>query len=64
MGVYNYAERYPYICSQKLTGTHDWTRVTVEIHGPPPPDISAVHLIFRQDGSGASWLDDLEVEVL
>ncbi|MDP6777319.1 MAG: hypothetical protein QGI83_11200 [Candidatus Latescibacteria bacterium] len=63
-GVYNYPERYPYICSEKLTGTHDWTRVSVEIHGPPPPDISAVHLIFRQDGPGTSWLDDLDVEVV
>ena len=63
-GVYNYPERYPYICSQKLTGTHDWTRVSVEIHGPPPPDISAVHIICRQDGSGTTWFDDLEVEVL
>ena len=34
--VYNYPERYPYICSQKLVGTHDWTRVEAEIHGSPP----------------------------
>lgn len=57
-------ERYPYRCSQKLTGTCDWTRVQVEICGPPPPAINAVCLILRQDGSGATWFDDLEVEVL
>ena len=63
-GVDNYPERYPYICSQKLVGTHDWTQVTVEIHGPPPPDISVIYIILRQDGSGTTWFDDLEVEVL
>lgn len=63
-GVFNAPERYPYICSQKLTGTVDWTKVIVEIHGPPPPDSSAVYLILRQDGSGATWFDDLEVETL
>jgi hypothetical protein len=62
--VYNYPERYPYICSQKLVGTHDWTRVEVEIHGPPPPEISATSLILRQDGSGTTFFDDLDVEVL
>jgi len=63
-GVYNYPQRYPYVCSESLTGSNDWTKVSVEIHGPPPPDASAIFLIFRQDGSGTSWLDDLEVELL
>tara|TARA_B100001013_G_scaffold326411_1_gene238976 strand:- start:221 stop:1636 length:1416 start_codon:yes stop_codon:yes gene_type:complete len=63
-GVYNNPERFPYICSKRLTGTNDWTKVSVEIQGPPPSEISAIYLIFRQDGSGTSWLDDLEVEVL
>lgn len=63
-GVYNYPERYPYIGSQKLVGTCDWTLVSVEINGPPPPDISAIYIILRQDGSGATWFDDLQVEVL
>ena len=63
-GVYNYPERYPYICSRKLVGTQDWIQVQVEIHGPPPPDISAIGIILRQDGSGTTWFDDLEVEVL
>ncbi len=57
-------ERYPYHCSQKLVGTHDWTRVQVEIHGPPPPAIHALCLILRQDGPGTTWFDDLEVELL
>lgn len=63
-GVYNYPERYPYVCSQRLKETNDWTKVSVEIHGPPPPGVSAIYILFRQDGSGTSWLDDLEVEVL
>ncbi len=60
-GIPNYPERYPYICSDKLAGSHDWTQVSVEIHGPPPPDISTIHLILRQDGSGSTWFDDLEL---
>ncbi len=61
-GVFNEPEKYPYISSRKLTGTNDWTRVCVEIRGPSPPDSGAVYLILRQDGSGTSWFDDLEVE--
>ena len=63
-GVFNEPEKYPYVCSRKLTGTHDWTRVSVEIRGPSPPDSGAVYLILRQDGRGTSWFDDLEVEPL
>lgn len=63
-GVYNYPERFPYLCSQKLVGTHDWTKVEVEIHGPPPPGNSSIVLILRQDGPGTTWFDDLEVEIL
>ena len=62
--VYNHPERFPYICSRKLAGTNDWTRVEVEIHGPPPADISALGIVLRQDGSGTTWFDDLEVEIL
>ncbi|OGG51140.1 MAG: hypothetical protein A3F84_14445 [Candidatus Handelsmanbacteria bacterium RIFCSPLOWO2_12_FULL_64_10] len=63
-GVYNYPERYPYICSEKLSGTNDWTRVSVEIQGRHPPDCSGIHIILRQDGSGTTWFDDLRVERL
>ncbi len=63
-GVYNYPQRFPYICSQKLVGTHDWTQVEVEIHGPPPPENSSIIIILRQDGPGTTWFDDLEVELL
>ena len=62
--VYNHPERFPYICSRKLVGTNDWTRVEAEIHGPPPADISALGIVLRQDGSGTTWFDDLEVEIL
>jgi hypothetical protein len=61
-GVYNYPQRYPFVCSQKLSGDNEWTKVCVEIDGPPPPEVGAIYIIFRQDGSGTSWLDDLEVE--
>ena len=63
-GVNNYPEKYPYICSHKLLGTNDWTRVEVTINGPSPDDSGAVYLILRQDGSGTTWFDDLEVEPL
>ena len=62
--VYNHPDRYPYICSQKLVGDHDWTYVQVTISGPPPPDSSSICLILRQDGSGTTFFDDLEVERL
>ena len=61
-GIYNYQDRYPYICSQKLVGTHDWTRVQVEIHGPPPSESSSLFIMLRQDGSGTTHFDDLEVQ--
>lgn len=63
-GVYNYPECYPYHCSQKLTGTNDWTKVSVELRGPHPPKSSGAYVILRQDGGGTTWFDDLEVEVL
>ena len=61
-GVFNEPEKYPYICSRKLTGSNEWTQVSVDVRGPSPPDSGAVYLILRQDGSGTSWFDDLEVE--
>jgi len=61
--VYNHPQRHPYICSRKLSGTHDWTHVSVEICGPAPPDVSAIHVILRQDGTGTTWFDDLDVAV-
>jgi len=59
--VYNRPEPFPYICSQRLVGNHDWTRLQVEIQGPPPPEVSAIAIILRQEGSGTTWFDDLEV---
>ena len=59
--VYNYPERFPYICSERLTGTSDWTRLEVEIRGPAPEDVSAISIVLRQDGAGTSWFDDLDV---
>ena len=62
--VYNYPERFPYRCSQRLVGTHGWTRLEAEIRGPAPPDVSAISIVLRQDGSGTTWFDDVDVEVL
>ena len=62
--VYNSPERHPYICSEKLVGTNDWTRVEVEINGPPPTDISSISIILRQDGSGTTLFDDLAVDLI
>jgi len=45
-------------------GSHDWTRIEAEIHGPPPPDVSGIAIVLRQDGSGTTWFDDLQVEPL
>ena len=59
--IYNHPDRHPYICSQKLIGTHDWTRVEVEIPGPPPPESSSICIVLRQDGHGTTLFDDLEV---
>ena len=62
--IYNQADSHPYSCSQKLVGTHDWTHVQVELLGPPPPDASSICIVLRQDGSGTTLFDDLEVELL
>jgi hypothetical protein len=63
-GIYNYPQRFPYICSEKLTESNDWTRLTVEIQGPAPPEVGAIYIILRQDGKGTTWFDDLEVTLL
>ena len=59
--IYNSEELYPYHCSKYLSGTNTWTFVEVVLEGPPPPDSSSVCLIFRQDGTGKSYFDDLNV---
>ncbi len=62
---HNHEQNQPYICSPRLTGTNDWTEVEVEIQEPPPGDLAdSLAIYFRQDGSGVSWLDDLQVHVL
>ena len=62
--IYNEPERYPFICSERITGTAEWTRVCVEIHGPPPPDSSSICIALRQDGTGTTLFDDLDVQLL
>ena len=62
--IYNEPERYPFICSEKITGTAEWTGVCVEIHGPPSPDSSSICIALRQDGTGTTLFDDLDVQLL
>ena len=62
--IFNVPERYPQITSDYINGDQDWTRLELTIHGPPPPEASAVAIILRQDGVGSSWFDDIDVEVL
>ena len=59
--IYNSEELFPYHSSKYISGTKTWTLVEVELSGPPPPESSSVCLIFRHDGNGKSFLDDLNV---
>jgi hypothetical protein len=61
---YNTVERSPLVCSQRLVGTHQWTRLEAALPGPPPPDASGICIILRQDGSGTTWFDDLDLNPL
>jgi hypothetical protein len=71
-GVYNHAERFPYLSSQRVVGTvGEWTKLEIEIEGPPPEPSAhtpgsgtQIQIILRQDGSGTTWFDDILVEVL
>ena len=62
--IFNVPERYPVQVSQYVTGDTDWTRLTLQMDGPPPADASAVEISLRHDGVGCSWFDDIDVEVL
>jgi hypothetical protein len=52
------------LCAASLQGTTDWTRLTAQILGPAPADVSAVEIVLRLDGIGTVWFDDIDVEVL
>ncbi|HCL28191.1 MAG TPA: hypothetical protein DIC52_07125 [Candidatus Latescibacteria bacterium] len=62
--LYNQPERHPLLCAASLQGTTDWTRLTAQILGPAPADVSAVEIVLRLDGIGTVWFDDIDVEVL
>ena len=62
--VFHAPQRFPFVRSEHLTGTNDWTRLEVEIHGPPPPQITAILIVLRQDDPGTTWFDDYELEPL
>jgi len=61
--VPNVPPEWPITRSDRISGTHDWTKLTVRI-GPPPKDTSIMSLHFQQAGSGTTWFDDLEVKML
>ncbi len=61
--VPNVPPEWPVTRSERISGTNDWTKLTVRI-GPPPEDTSIVSLHLDQAGSGATWFDDLEVKML
>ena len=67
---YNYPERFPYVSSERVTGTSadgQWSQLTVEVSGPPPElrgSGTALQIILRQDGRGIAWFDDIDVQVL
>ena len=62
--VLNAELRFPFVRSQRLSGTTDWTRLEVELHGPSPLGITSILVALRQDGSGTTWFDDYELEVV
>ena len=62
--MYNQPERHAVRCSDAVAGTTDWTRLSVEIEGPPPPEVNAAEILLRLDGVGSAWFDDIDVEVL
>lgn len=51
------------VTANKLNGSNDWTQLEIEV-GPPPPDTGCLMIILQQDGSGTTWFDDLEVQLL
>ena len=53
----------PIVSAKKLKGSNDWTQLEIEV-GPPPPDTGCLMIILQQDGSGTTWFDDLEVQLL
>ena len=61
---YNLTGNYPYAHSERLIGTHDWTPLSVALFGKHPDDCNAFDISLMQDGTGTSWFDDLQVELL
>ncbi|MCE5248833.1 hypothetical protein LLG96_01295 [bacterium] len=61
--VPNITPEWPIARSERITGTKDWTKLTLRI-GPPPKDTSIMSLYLQQVGKGTTWFDDLEVKML
>jgi len=61
--VPNIPPEWPITRSERISGTKDWTKLTVRM-GPPPKDVSIMSLNLQQVGKGTTWFDDLEVKML
>jgi hypothetical protein len=61
--VPNIPPSWPITWSGKVTGTNDWTKVTLHM-GPPPKDTSIMSFHLQLEGKGAVWFDDMEVKML
>lgn len=57
-------QAHPVYTAKRLTGSHDWTKLEIEM-GPPapyPPVTGVLMIMLQQDGGGTTWFDDLEVQ--
>lgn len=61
--VPNIPPDWPISRSERLSGTQDWTKLTLRM-GPPPKDTSIMSIHLQQVGKGTTWFDDLEVKML
>ena len=61
---YNLTGNFPWGYSERLGGTHDWTPLSVALFGKHPEDCNAFDISLMHDGTGTSWFDDVQVELL
>jgi hypothetical protein len=48
-------------CSQRLVGTHDWTRLSFQPDNIRPSTYH-VRIGLELDGAGTAWFDDVELK--
>jgi len=56
-------QKLPIVTAGRVTGTHEWIKLEIEVGAPPayPPVTGVLMIMLQQDGSGTTWFDDLEV---